>query len=87
MEKICKNCESWQSKQRELDYDEKIGFCSQDMYFDNMDVKYHVYVHGAFEKVDSTYINENGTIKTYNSELCTNENFGCIFWEKKESKN
>ena len=85
MKKICKNCKHWQPKQRELDYDDKIGFCDQDRYYsnDSMDLKYQVYVHNAVEKVEHAFINENGTIKTYNSELCTNENFGCIFWGKK----
>ena len=89
MKKLCKFCKHWKNEQRELDYNEKYGFCDQVIDLENnCSFKFKLFVHNIYEKVDNDSIDSDNTLKYYKSELVAHENFGCIFFEeKKESKN
>jgi len=88
----CKNCEHWKSKQRELDYNSKYGFCDQNLEYGadgfeenyDGDTKFKLYLHNSFEKLDHTHLDSSGCFKQYNSELVTHREFGCIHFEERK---
>jgi len=73
----CKTCQHWRNKQRELSFKESSGFCDH-WDSDNENANPKVFVHNPYEVFAAGFLNDDGTVHDWQSELVTGPDFGCI---------
>ena len=81
MNKTCENCKFWMSRQRDLEYAEDFGICTQHHQGHN-EPAYKITMENSFDNLEHKFLDTNGTIKYYYCDFAPRKDFGCLFFKK-----